>query len=86
MTIAEIKKIGYNSITLPDMKAFISENAPDDKATFVANAYRTYTDKKGVEKKAYSHLKAKKWFCLKYCPEIVPKKKATVSDGLEDWV
>ena len=86
MTITEIKAIGYNKIELEHMKEYITENAPDDKATFVANAFRTYTDKKGAEKKAYSHLKAKKWFCLKYCPEIVPKKKATKSDNLAEWI
>lgn len=83
MTIEQIREIGFNKLKIADLKAYIEANAPQDKAEFVANAYRT-TDK---GKKAYSHIRAKRWFCARYCPDILPKKKkiSASDDAFSDW-
>lgn len=74
------KKLVYETITFEDMKAYIEDNAPNDKEWFKSVAI----DSKGV----YSHFKARKAFCEKYMPEIIPvaKEKApTKADILANW-
>lgn len=63
-----------------DMVKYIEENKPNDKAWFKSVAY----DSKGK----YSHFKARKAFCEKYMPEIIPvaKPKAPKASAmLENW-
>lgn len=63
-----------------DMVKYIEENKPNDKAWFKSVAF----DSKGK----YSHFKARKAFCEKYMPEIIPvaKPKAPKASAmLENW-
>ena len=63
-----------------DMAKYIEENKPNDKAWFKSVS----TDSKGK----YNHFKARKAFCEKYMPEIIPvaKPKAPKATAiLENW-
>lgn len=74
------KKFEFKKITLQDMKEYIEENAPQDKAWFKKEAF----DDKGK----YQHLVAVRAFCDRYMPDIIPvaKPKAPkVSEILKDW-
>ena len=74
----------YKKITFEDMVEYIEKNAPKDKAWFKETAM--VVDKKGNYR--YNHLKAKKAFCERYMPEIIPQKKEAKpnkSDILKDW-
>lgn len=73
----------YKLITFDDMVKYIEQNAPTDKAWFKENAFSV--DRFGNKK--YNHLKAKKAFCEKYMPDLVPvrKGKENKSDILKDW-
>ena len=74
----------YKKITFNDMVEYIENNASKDKAWFKGEAMAL--DKKGNLK--YNHLKAKKAFCERYMPELIPTKKETKtnkSDILKDW-
>lgn len=86
------KGYNYKTLTFEEMKEYIEKNAPQDKAWFkgVAFGNRVIKDNDGNAKKTinvYSHLKAKKAFCERYMPEIVPvaKEKTSVTKILEDW-
>ena len=82
-------KEGFKKITLEEMKDFISANYPNDKAWFKSIAFDTITKEDGTEEKKYNHLKAKKAFCKKYNPDLIPvaaaPKKPTAKELLEDW-
>ena len=70
----------YKHITLADMKSYIEENAPQDKAWFKSVAFNA--------KGKYQHLSAVSEFCKRYMPEIIPKakpKEPNKSKFLEDW-
>lgn len=69
----------YKQITLEDMMKYIETNAPKDKEWFKSIALS--------EEGKYLHLTAKKAFCEKYMPEIIPQKKETTkkSDLLLNW-
>ena len=74
----------YKKITFEDMVNYIEKEAPNDKKWFKGVAMSL--DKKGNLK--YNHLKAKKAFCEKYMPELIPTKKepkTNKSDILKDW-
>lgn len=74
----------YKKITFEDMVDYIETKAPKDKAWFKENAFAL--DKFGNYK--YNHLKAKKAFCERYMPEIIPPKKEKApnkTDILKDW-
>ena len=87
------KKYNYNTLSFEEMKEYIETKAPQDKAWFKENAYgeRKIKDKEGNVKKTiqtYSHLKAKRAFCERYMPEIIPvakPKKEKVTQILENW-
>ena len=69
----------FRKITLDDMVQYIEQNAPKDKAWFKTVAF--------VNGK-YNHLRAKKEFCTKYMPEIIPVRKEKApnkSDVLKEW-
>lgn len=73
------KKLNYETMKFEDMKAYIEENAPNDKEWFKSVA---------IVKGSYSHFKARKAFCEKYMPEIIPVAKAkepTKADILANW-
>lgn len=87
-TIFEAKE-GFKKITLEEMKDFISAHYPEDKAWFKSIAFDTITKEDGTEGTKYNHLKAKKAFCEKYNPDLIPvaaaPKKPTAKELLEDW-
>lgn len=77
----------YKTIKLEEMVDYIEKNAPQDKAWFKKIAYADRKTKEGT-KKVYNHLKAKKAFCEKYMPEIIPVAKEPepkASDILLNW-
>ena len=74
----------YKKITFEDMVEYIEKNAPKDKSWFKENAMAI--DKNGTYK--YNHLKAKKAFCEKYFPELIPQRKEqkpNKTDILKNW-
>lgn len=85
----------FNKITFTEMAEFIQKNHPEDKAWFKEIAYQDkdgdtveYLNKKGELVKKYNHLNAKRRFCERYAPELLPtpsEKKGKVSSILEDW-
>jgi hypothetical protein len=87
------KDYNFNKLTFEEMKEYIEKNAPTDKAWFKKEAMgtREIKDKNGnVTKtiKVYSHLKAKRAFCERYMPELIPvaqTKKENVTKILEEW-
>jgi hypothetical protein len=83
----QMEKFDYKSIILEEMVAYIKKNAPQDKDWFLNEAYVYKTTKDG-RKKVYNHLKAKRAFCERYMPEIIPVAKAKApkaSEILENW-
>lgn len=73
------KKWEFKKITFDDMKEYIEKNAASDKEWFKNVA---------IKDGKYQHLVAKKAFCEKYMPEIIPVKKApkeTKADILANW-
>lgn len=73
------KKWEFKKITFEDMKEYIEKNAASDKEWFKSVA---------IKGGKYQHLAAKKAFCEKYMPEIIPVKKApkeTKADILANW-
>lgn len=75
----------YNTITLEDMMKYIEDNHSEDKHWFKEQAFRDRKDKNGNIKKAYSHLVAKKAFCERYMPSLVPVAKQKATDILATW-
>lgn len=111
----------YKTLTLEQMKKYIEENAPQDKAWFKSVAFETRKKKQAVkqfdadgkpvmkeskkkkgtqyqatkmvvvengsEKPVLNLLKAKKAFCKRYMPNILPKakKKSIAEEILENW-
>lgn len=85
----------YKTASFEDMKQYIDEEHPEDKAEFKAAAIKTIKIKKkgretGKEKPSYSHLEAKKWFYGRYFPELIPvskepKKTINAIKQLENW-
>lgn len=72
-------KVEYKTITFDFMREYIETNAPEEKAWFKSIAI--------VDGK-YNHLKAKKEFCEKYMPDIIPiakPKQPNKSAILESW-
>lgn len=72
--------MNYNTMRFEDMAKYIEENKPNDKAWFKSVSM----DSKGK----YNHFKARKAFCEKYMPEIIPvaKPKAPKATAiLENW-
>lgn len=75
----------FKTISFDDMANFIEANHPEDKAWFKKVAFQ---DKDGNEVKKYNHLNAKRRFCEKYAPELIPvakAKKVPVTKRLENW-
>lgn len=73
-------KINYKKIGFDYMVDYIKANAPEDKAWFKSIAF----DETGK----YQHLIAKKEFCQRYMPEIIPVAKPKApkkSDAIKDW-
>ena len=92
----ETKKYDYKTLTVDEMIDYIVNKAPQDKAWFKSKAYDVVKDKNGEvvkdengkNKLRYSHLKAKRAFCERYMPEIIPvakEKKKNKTDILKDW-
>lgn len=92
----EKKEYDYKTLSIEEMVEYIEKNAPQDKAWFKKEAYdvvknkdgNVVKEKNGKDKLKYSHLKAKRAFCKRYMPEIIPEKKEKVvkSDKLlADW-
>ena len=78
----------YNTITLEDMVDYISTEAPEDKSWFKKSAFVTRETKEGKKVPVYNHLKAKRAFCQKYMPDIIPVAKPKTpkkSDILANW-
>lgn len=90
MAEAKEAKVKYNymKLSLPEMMDYIEKNAPSDKAWFKKVAFKNKRTKDGV-RPVYQHLVAKKAFCEKYMPEIIPVKNTEVkekkSDLLANW-
>ena len=78
----------YKTITLAEMQDFIEKNHPEDKEEFKKHAIEFVKIKNtdGV-KPVYRHMKARKYFCEKYMPELLPKKKDKVkkSESILNW-
>ena len=69
----------YKKITLEMMMNYIIANAPEDKEWFKSVAL--------IDGK-YRHLEARKAFCEKYMPDIIPvakKKEPLKSELLLNW-
>lgn len=83
----ENKVFEFKTLSTEDMIEYISKNAPKERAWFLTKAYETKETKEGT-KKVYNHLKAKRAFCEKFMPELLPVKKARVkaTKTLEDWL
>lgn len=85
------KTLDYKTMTLDDMKAYIEENSPEDKDWFKSVAITNKTVKvggKNKKKPVYNHFKARKAFCEKYMPEIIPvakEKEPTKAEELLNW-
>lgn len=78
----------YKTLSLEQMVEYIEKNAPQDKAWFKSQAFKTYITKDSEEKSKYSHLEARKAFCERYMPEIIPvakKREPKKSLLLENW-
>jgi hypothetical protein len=74
------KEWEFKKITFEDMKEYIEEKAAKDKEWFKSVAI----DENGK----YQHLIAKKAFCERYMPDIIPvkkPKKETKADILANW-
>lgn len=81
-------KYDYKTITLEDMVTYIEENAPQDKAWFKQEAFVKTVNKKEKTISKYNHLKAKRAFCQRYMPEIIPvakEKPINKSSIIENW-
>lgn len=85
--IGKENTMDYKRMKLEDMMKYIEENVPQDKSWFKAIAFEDIKHKDGTVEKTYSHLKARKAFCERYMPEIIPvaKKKEKASDKLLNW-
>jgi len=83
----QMENFDYKTMILEEMVAYIKKNAPQDKEWFLGEAY-VYKNTKEGRKKVYNHLKAKKAFCERYMPDIIPVKKEKepkASEILENW-
>lgn len=83
----QMEKFDYKTIKLEDMVAYMKKNAPQDKEWFLSIAYEQVETEDGM-KNIYSHLKAKRAFCERYMPEIIPvakPKQPKASEILENW-
>ena len=85
----EKKDFDYKTMTLEQMAEYIEEKEPQDKGWFKSIAYIDKETKEGT-KKVYSHLRARKEFCKRYIPEILPvakepKKETRAKEILENW-
>lgn len=78
----------YKTIKLAEMQDFIEKYHPEDKEEFKKHAieYVKIKNTDGV-KPVYRHMKARKYFCEKYMPELLPKKKDKVkkSESILNW-
>ena len=86
MKIDFTKIYDFNSMTLAEMQDFIEKNHPEDKEEFKKHAIE-YVKLKNIPglRPVYNHFKARKYFCEKYMPELLPKKKAKKSDSILNW-
>lgn len=83
----------YNKLSFVEMKEYILKNAPKDKAWFkkIAIGTRKIKDKNGNVTKTievYNHLKAKKAFCERYMPDLIPvakPKREKITKILDEW-
>lgn len=69
----------YKYITCEMMMEYIKKNAPQDKDWFKSVA---------LHNGKYEHLYARKQFCLRYMPEIIPvakEKRVPKADLLMNW-
>ena len=85
----EEKKYEFKTLKIEDMIQYLKENAPDEIAWFLTEAYHERTTKKGKKITVYNHLKAKRAFCEKFMPDIVPPKrepKERATKILEEWL
>lgn len=73
----------FKEITLEDMMNYIDEYAPDFKEEFKEAALINLKD--GT--KRYNAAKAKKAFCIKFMPELLPKTSKPISktEMLLNW-
>lgn len=81
-------KEGFKKITLDEMMEFIEANYPDDEEWFESIAFDTITKEDGTQDTKYNHLKAKKAFCEKYNPDLVPvaaEPKESAKDKFAKW-
>ena len=76
----------YKTITLEQMQDFIEKYYPEDKEDFKKHAIEFVKVKdSSYLQPVYRHMKARKYFCEKYMPELLPKKKAKKSESLLNW-
>lgn len=79
----------YKKMTLEDMMNYIETNAPQDKEWFKSVALeKVFSKKEKKEIETYNHLKARKAFCERYMPEIIPvakEPKEKKSQKLLNW-
>lgn len=74
----------YGEIKFEDMKNYIDEKAPEFKEVFKESIL--LTNKNGDLR--YNHAKAKRVFCEKFMPELIPEKKApkkSKTQIIEEW-
>ena len=74
----------YNEIKFEDMKEYIDEKAPEFKDEFKKAIL--IENKNGDSR--YNHAKAKRVFCEKFMPELIPEKKApkkSKTQIIEEW-
>jgi hypothetical protein len=88
------KEYKFKTLSFDDMADYIEKHAPQDKKWFIekSKAMMTVTEKDGTVKKVekYNHLQAKRVFCEKYMPDILPVKKENktpkVADRFSKWI
>jgi hypothetical protein len=87
------KEYKFKTLDFNTMAEYIEEKAPQDKEWFMKESciLVDVKEKDGTIKKVekYNHLQAKRVFCERYMPEILPKKKdqepAKVATRFAKW-
>ena len=77
--IEQKEVLTYRKLTIEYMIRYIDENVPNDKEWFKSVALVDRTDKNGNTKKVCDMFRAKKAFCERYMPELLPKHTGKVS-------
>lgn len=80
---AKAKYEAYQKFTVDDAIVYATEHNCLEGLVAILEKERTYTDKNGNEKVGnITWIEAKKEFCTKYYPELMPESKKNVSAAL----